>query len=377
MQYTTIAHGIQLPRLGFGAMRFPLLDKSDETAIDIKQVDEMVDLCMQSGINYFDTAYGYHRSTSEGVLGRSLARYPRESFLLTDKMPFWSIKTESDVPRVFEEQLKRCGVSYFDGYLLHAMNEELYERALAVKALDYLEEQKRQGRIRMLGFSFHGTPEFFERLMDMRDWDLVQIQINYLDWTMQDAERLLNKLREKKVPCISMEPVRGGLLAKLPTAVRELTIRENPQHNRDVALAIRWLLEKPAVTMVLSGMSEMAQLEENIEIVNGFNGLTEQENKAAAAAGAALESLMGSVPCTACSYCMPCPFSVDIPESLAAYGRHLLSKDQEELQAYIEKAEVDGASPARCTSCDICKEKCPQNIDISRRLGEMLDIAKA
>lgn len=367
MEYSTPKSlGFPLPRLGFGTMRLPLLDRADEASIDQEQVNEMVDRAMAAGVNYFDTAYLYHKSQSEQSIGKALSRYPREQFLLVDKMPVWACKSQDDVSRIFEEQLRRCQVEYFDLYLIHAMNRDTLKSVEQLSIYEFLAEQKRQGRIRALGFSFHDSPEFFDELLERYEFDVVQVQLNYLDWELQNAKRLYETVEKKGVACIVMEPLRGGLLARLPGSVHKLLAPLVPDLT-NAQLGLRWLCEKPALTTILSGMSSIRQLEENISTLSNPAPLSKTEREAVQIAAAALSEII-AVPCTACGYCMDCPFGVDIPAAFSALNGATLSKNSGMLTQYLAATK---SGPALCTACGACSSRCPQHIDIPKALAQM------
>lgn len=362
-----------LPRLGVGGMRFPLLDPEVSSSIDREQVGRMVDYALAHDVNYFDTAYMYHDHTAEQVLGEALSRHKREEFLLTDKYPVWLCESEADLERIFSEQLKNCGVDYFDVYLLHALSAERMEKVQRFHMLEYFTEQKRLGRIRKLGFSFHDTPEAFEKIMDSFDWDIVQIQLNYFDWDQLEGERLYQKVLEKGIPCVVMEPVRGGLLAQLPPdVVGELTDLD-PARSQ-ASWAVRWLGDLPGVTIVLSGMSNLVQMEDNVATFSPREPLDDEERAAVDAVRHRLVEKF-RIPCTGCGYCMDCPFGVQIPDQFEHYGQYHLLGNKEEYLAWYERKEGEGHGPRSCKNCKKCVSLCPQGINIPERLQEVAGFA--
>lgn len=366
---TTKTLSFSPPRLGFGIMRLPLLDRADEGAIDKAQVDAMVDYAMENGVNYFDTAYMYHKGLSEGTIGESLARYPRESYFLCDKMPLWNCEKPGDAERIFEEQLSRCKVDYFDVYLFHCIDDERLKTVEELNIYEFLKEQKNLGRIKNLGFSFHGTLECFYKVIDNYEWDVVQIQLNYLDWELQNAQALYERLCERGIDCIVMEPVRGGLLAAPPEPVKRILKNEAPGCT-GAALALRWVHELPGATIVLSGMSSIEQMRENVATLADHAPLTPAERDAVLHSREALKKVM-AVPCTGCSYCMDCPFGVNIPVALAQLNLFTVSNDREALAEYLALAAASGSGPESCTECGVCKTHCPQNIDIPAALKKL------
>lgn len=355
--------GGSVPMLGFGTMRLPLTDPSNPAAIDEGMVREMVRLAYDQGVRYFDTAYPYHAGAAETVIGRVLADYPRQSILLADKYPGHQISQRYDPAEIFEEQLEKCGVDYFDFYLLH----NVYERSIETYTdprwgiLDYFREQRRRGRIRHLGFSSHGGLDNLRAFLDLAgaDMEFCQIQLNYLDWTLQDAEARYRLLRQRGVPVWVMEPVRGGRLAALPEADREALEALRPGDSA-ASWAMRWLQDLPGVTLVLSGMSTLEQVADNAAAFSGGRPLDERERALLARVA---EGLKQAVPCTACRYCCDgCPQGLDIPELLSLYNQMRFSPELN-LVMRVEAMAPD-KRPAACVGCGACAAMCPQNIDI-------------
>lgn len=365
--------GCSLSRLGFGTMRLPLLEgESSNTAIDVKQVDAMVDYAMQHGVNYFDTAYPYHGGLSETVIGASLARYPRESYYLADKYPGHQISDTYDPAAVFEEQLAKCGVEYFDFYLLH----NIYENSIGVYTdprwgiIDYFLEQKRLGRIRHLGFSCHGElPNLTEFLDSYGDqMEFCQIQLNYLDWTLQNAKAKYELLAGRGMPVWVMEPIRGGRLANLPAGAQDALRALQPEET-GASWALRFLQGLPGVKMVLSGMSSMEQMVQNIETFACEKPLTDAEQSALFDVA---EQLKGSIPCTACRYCCDgCPQGLDIPMMIAAYNE---VRFQPGLYTRMKfDALPADQQPSACIGCGRCSKTCPQGIDVPAALKALAE----
>lgn len=362
---------IQLSRLGFGTMRLPVKG-SDASCIDEEQVDRMVDYCLSHGVNYFDTAYPYHGGMSEKVIGRSLSRYPRESYYLATKYPGHQISRSYDPKAVFEEQLEKCGVDYFDFYLLH----NVYENSIQVYKderwgiLDYFAEQKRLGRIRHLGFSCHGR---IDTLRDFLDYcgdqmEFCQIQLNYLDWTLQEAKEKYELLTERGIGVWVMEPVRGGRLAALSEKEKE-TLRALRPDETSVAWAFRFLQGLPNVKMILSGMSDLEQVKENVETFSWEEPLTQAEQKTLLEIA---EGMKDSIPCTACRYCCDgCPKGLDIPMLIATYNEIRFSPAVN--VAMRLEALPDEKRPAACIGCGKCAKICPQKIDIPAAMKDLAE----
>jgi predicted aldo/keto reductase-like oxidoreductase len=286
--------------------------------------------------------------------------------MLATKLPSWQVKTAEDVENLFNEQLASCGVDYFDVYHMHALDKDRWATMKAVKAYDILMKKKAEGKIRHLGFSYHGDFETFCEIVDTHAWDFVQIQINYLDYTMTNAKQYHDKLNEKGVACIVMEPVRGGFLAGLIDSAAAPLRAVNG--DSDAEWALRWCMDQENMPIILSGMSNMEQLEQNLATFSKFSPMTDAEKAAVEKASEAIQSVK-TVPCTACNYCMPCPFGVKIPESFRVYNQY--KQFGSAMRAKKGFAEIGAEhTPDVCTKCGVCIEKCPQGIQIPDRLEE-------
>ena len=363
----------QLSLLGFGTMRLPLLE--DGVTIDEQQVAEMTAYAIEHGINYFDTAYPYHQGNSEVVIGKVLKNYPRDSFYLADKYPGHQIASSYDPAATFEEQLAKCGVEYFDFYLLHNVYETSVETYMDPQwgILDYFLEQKRLGRIKHLGFSTHGSIATMEKFLDYcgEHMEFCQIQLNYLDWTLQDGKGKCALLAKHNIPVWVMEPVRGGKLASLSEAAEAQLKALRPEETIP-AWGFRWLQGIEGVTMVLSGMSNMAQMMDNVKTFESPKPLTDSENVLLLDIA---ESLKNAVPCTACRYCCDgCPMGLDIPALLAIYN------DLKVTPSFLLGMRVEALPPEKrpsaCIGCGACVSICPQNINIPAAMADMADILK-
>lgn len=387
--------GDNIARLGFGAMRLPIVD-GDASNVDQATLDAMVDTAIKAGVNYFDTAYPYHGGMSEIALGRSLARYPRDSYFFASKYPGHQIADTYDPAAIFEEQLTKCSTEYFDFYLLHNIYEASIEVYLDEQwgIADYFVEQKKNGRIRHLGFSCHGRPETLKRFLDygarkyaeleQRDpetaalfagtniMEFCQIQLNYLDWTLQDAAAKTALLESMNIPIVVMEPLRGGKLAHLNDAqMQQLNASAlggaNPPARSAVEWSFRWLLGIPNVKTILSGMSDLAQVEENCRIFQESAPLSEAEEGVLMDVA---ESLKGGVPCTACRYCVDsCPQEIDIPMMMNAYND--LQFDTSFTVSMQMDAVPEGQRAQDCIQCESCVQMCPQGIDIPTVLEDL------
>lgn len=374
MIYTDF-HGEKLSLLGFGTMRLPLVPGGGPADIDEKTTADMVRYAMDHGVNYFDTAYPYHGGMSERVIGRVLKDYDRQNFYLATKYPGHQISDSYDPAAIFEEQLQNCGVEYFDFYLLHNVYEKSIETYTDPRwgIIDYFLEQKKNGRIRHLGFSSHGGVEMLENFLSRygKDMEFCQIQLNYLDWTMQDAKAKCELLRRYSIPIWVMEPVRGGRLASLtPEAESELHALR-PEEST-AAWAFRFLQGVEGVQMILSGMTTPAQMEDNVRTFEERRPLTDQEEKVLLDIA---KGMYGAVPCTACRYCCDgCPMGLDIPMLLKLYNEAKFSPNFN-IGMRVEALPED-KRPAACVGCGQCARVCPQNIDIPAALADLNEVLK-
>jgi len=351
--------------LGFGCMRLPFKGSMGE--IDKEKAQAMVDYAISQGINYFDTAYMYHEGRSESFVGEALARHGRECFNLASKMPLVFVSSEEDVERIFQEQLSRCRVDYFDYYLLHNVNEAHARKIDTFGIYEKMKAKQRQGKIRRLGFSFHDRPEILARLTERYAWDFAQIQLNYMDWELQKASQQYQILSDKGIPVVVMEPLRGGALATLSETALQVLKAARPEASA-ASWGIRFAASLPQVLVVLSGMSSMEQLVDNINTMQDFRPLSQAEYAVIAEALAAYR-VSATIPCTACRYCMDCPSGVDIPRTLAIYNNYLIRKSQSNPMSemlFEMEANILGRDklPKHCVRCYQCSEHCPQHIDI-------------
>ena len=352
----------ELSLLGFGLMRLPK-NSEDSADINYELGTRMIDYAYDHGVTYFDTAWPYHEGQSEVFAGKVLvARHPRDSFKLATKCPVWLMKSADDVRQTFEEQLRKCQVDYFDFYLMHSLNRSRFEAAEAIGIFDVLNEYKKEGKIRALGFSFHSTLDDLDYIAHAHDWDFTQIQLNYLDWTQQNAEGSYNLLTSLDIPVNIMEPVRGGALADLPQNAADLLTAADPQASQ-ASWALRFAASLPNVQVTLSGMSTLEQVENNVETFSDFKPVSDADKELLARVAAAYLS-GGAIPCTGCRYCMDCPNGVDIPRVFAAYNQYHLG--QQMPAAYQLGMTIIGLEhgPDHCINCGTCLTKCPQHIPI-------------
>ena len=363
--------GEKLSALGMGAMRLPVVD-GDDARIDEAAAAAMVDYAMAHGVNYYDTAWGYHNGNSELVMGRALARYPRESYFLADKFPGYDLSNMDKVESIFEKQLEKCGVEYFDFYLFHNVCEMNIDAYLDPKygIFDYLTAQKKAGRIRHLGFSAHGSYAVMKRFLEAygSEMEFCQIQLNYLDWKFQGAKEKVELLQEYNIPVWVMEPLRGGRLASLAPADEEKLQALRPQEGIP-AWAFRFLQSIPAVTVTLSGMSNMKQMQANIRTYETEQPLDENEMQALLTIA---DEMVGKIalPCTACHYCVShCPQGLDIPNLLALYNEHCFT-DGGFIAPMALSAVPEDKRPNSCIGCRSCEAVCPQQIRISEAMAD-------
>ena len=368
-------HGKKLSALGFGAMRLPVID-GDDGRIDEAAALRMVDTAMRSGINYYDTAWGYHGENSELVMGKALSRYPRDSFYVATKFPGYDPSNWSKVEEIFEQQLKKLGVEYFDFYLFHnvcEMNIDAYLNDEKYGIYSYLMKQKQNGRIRHLGFSCHGSMPVLQRFLDAygKDMEFCQLQLNYLDWTFQNGKEKVDLLDQQNIPVWVMEPLRGGKLAKLLPEY-EVRLKELRPDEEIPAWAFRFLQSIPSVTMILSGMSNEEQLEKNLITFAEDKKLNEVEMSALLDIAEKMLSV-GTVPCTACHYCVShCPQGLNIPDLLALYNEHAFTGGGF-IAPMALGALPEEKRPQACLQCRSCEQVCPQQIKISEVLADFAE----
>lgn len=364
--------GTLLPQLGFGCMRLPVTATGE---IDKAETEKMIRYALAHGVNYFDTAYPYHDGKSETVLGEILSQFPRESYFLADKFPGHQISSSYEPEPIFLHQLQKCKTEYFDFYLLH----NVFENSLPVYndpkwgIMDYFIRMKKEGKIRHLGFSTHGSLSVMEEFIDRyaEHLDFCQIQLNYLDWTLQNAKEKVALLNRKGLGIWVMEPVRGGRLAKLPDAAQKELATLRPDHS-PAAWAFRFLQDVAGVKVILSGMSNFDQLRENVATFEESRPLSETEKETLLSIA---EGLKGSLPCTACAYCVKgCPKGLDIPFLLSIYN------DLKVVRTFNTSMRVEflpeEKKPHNCIGCGACSAVCPQKIEIPKALGELCETLK-
>ena len=358
---------IEVPLLALGCMRLPM--RNDE--IDQQELDRMVDYCMEHGANYFDTAYMYVDSKSEFAIGKSLKRYKREDFILADKSPIYKMKTREDVRKIFDEQLKKCQVEYFDFYMCHNINKNSVDTYRNVAMYDELVKLKKEGRIKYLGFSFHGTPDILREVVKEHKWDFAQLQINYLDWDVVKAKEQYDIVQAEGIPVTVMEPLRGGGLVNLSDKALA-KLKEHYPDTTPASFGLRWAASRKNVVTVLSGMSNLQQVKENIQTFIDYKEMTEDEIKVADEISKIIQS-QGEINCTACKYCMEvCPRGINIPAAFALYNQYKVSKSKMSFTMYYDTLS-EAEQPDACIKCGLCSKNCPQNLDIPALLTKIAD----
>ena len=364
----------KMPKLGFGLMRLP----EKNGAVDIDRVSEMVDKYMKMDKRYFDTAYVYHGGRSEVAAREALVkRYPRDSFMLATKLPAWEIKQESDVERIFNEQLERAGVDYFDFYLLHSIEDgNNYDTYVKYDCFSWGVKKKEEGKIKHFGFSYHGSPELLEEILDAHpEVEFVQIQLNYLDRTnpVVRSETLYNILHERNIPIVVMEPVRGGMLASL-TPDQEAKYKALRPDNSIASWALRYVASLPGVMTVLSGMSNEEQMDDNIKTFTDFEPITEEEMRVINEVTEEILSIP-QIGCTSCKYCTPgCPMSISIPDVFRTINTLRRYPDDWRSKNFYSGLITRSGKASDCIACGQCEGVCPQHLDIIDLLKEAADI---
>ena len=367
---------MELKKLGFGMMRLPLTNPDDNTSINYDMVCKMADAFMEAGFNYFDTAAPYHSKNSEEAFRECVAkRYPRESYILADKLSFTMVENEEDLPGYFNTQLEKCGVEYIDFYLLHALKQTFYDKAKRINAFDFVAQKKAEGKIKKVGFSFHDTAEVLDQILtEHPEMEFVQLQINYMDWenTAIESRKCYDVCVKHNKPVIVMEPVKGGLLVNIPDEAKQVFAKENLELST-ASWAIRFAASLDQVFMVLSGMSNFEQLEDNMSFMKDFKPLTDSEKEAVKHATAIIKA-KNAVDCTACRYCVDgCPQHIAIPtyfqlynESLS-FGESYLPTAKGDYQYYAS----DHGKASDCIKCGKCEEQCPQHLSIIKALEDV------
>lgn len=367
---------LQMRKLGFGFMRLPILDENNRASVDLDTVQRMVDLFMEKGFTYFDTARPYHDGVSEIAIGKCLAsRYPRHSFFLTNKLTMEYISKPEGLNEFFNKQLEICCVDYFDNYLLHNMGKVNYKRAKKLGAFEFIEEMKTQGKVKEIGFSFHDTPELLEQILtEYPHMNYVQLQVNYLDWDSDSiqSKKCCEVARKHGKKIIVMEPIKGGTLAHLPEKAEQLL--KNYQPDMSIASwAIRFAASKESIFTVLSGMNDISQLQDNISYMADFRPLNEKEYHLIGQVVDTINEAI-AIPCTACEYCVKgCPKHINIPKCFALYNTDRQYKENFFSPQWIFYHNMfdNQGKASDCIACKQCERACPQHISVIYWLKEV------
>ncbi len=353
--------------LGYGCMRLPTVPDSNGT-VDEEKAYALIHRALEAGVNYFDTAYLYHNGQSEAVLGRVLQGVDRRTYRLATKLPVGMVKTQEDALRILEEQLDRLQTDYIDFYLLHGIGRERWENTKELGLIPLFEQLQREGKIRHFGFSFHDSYEVFEEILTYRQWDFCQIQLNYMDVDFQAGLKGCRLAEKLGVPVFVMEPVKGGSLANLPEHIADLFRSANPSVT-PASWAMRWAVSAPAVKVVLSGMTEMAQLEDNLKTFAAVEPLTAEDYAVVDRVAGAIRGLVKNG-CTGCGYCMPCPFGVDIPRNFSVWNEYAMYHNVRNTR-HMYRTVLGESRADRCKKCGACESKCPQSIAIRADLERL------
>jgi len=363
---------------GFGCMRLPLLNKEDQTSFDTKTLNKLVDTFLEKGFTYFDTAYTYHSYHAESAMREALVkRHPRESFQLVTKMPLRDFKDTADLERIFNEQLTNCGVDFFDYYLLHNMGSNVYEKCRKYGAFDFVVQKKAEEKIKVVGMSFHDTPELLDEILAKYGdkLDFVQLQINYVDWEQPNVQsrRCLEVANKYNKPVIVMEPCKGGTLINVPKEAEKLMKDYNPTAST-ASWAIRFAASQKGVFCVLSGMNSIEQIEDNTSFMDQFVPLNEAENVIIQKVTKIINENT-TVPCTACEYCTHgCPKNIPIPKYFALYNSIMRTTGSFSSQmVYYNNIAINHGKASECIGCKQCESACPQHIPIIKYLHEVVN----
>lgn len=364
---------IMISSLGFGCMRFPTLDDKTEN-IDIEESVKMVRYAIDNGVNYIDTAYPYHGGKSENFVAKALKDGYREKVKIADKLPIWFVKNKEDLDKYLNEQIARLEGNFIDFYLMHALNKDRFETIKKFDVCKWCEEKKKENKIGYIGFSFHDDIETFKEIIDYYDWDFCQIQLNYMDINHQAGLEGLKYAYERNIPVIVMEPIKGGSLAVKPMGeIKELFTKANYQGS-PAELALKWVWNQPGVTLLLSGMSTLNQVKENIETADksGLGCLTKIEKQIIEEIRQIFNNKV-KVKCTNCKYCVPCEQGVDIPTIFSMYNEFSMYNNRKNFEMELNSLEKGKKGPSSCVECGMCEEKCPQHIEIINELKNVIN----
>jgi len=369
MKYRKLNDSYEPSILAFGCMRMPVIN-GEYGQIDEEKAIEMIRYALDNGINYIDTAYPYHEGNSETLVGKALKDGYREKAILVTKNPVWKVEKYEDFEKYLDEQLENLGVDYIDIYLLHALGEERWEKIKELGCLRFLDEMIEKGKIKEPAFSFHDKKEVFPKILDSYNWSLAMIQMNYLDIDDQATVEAIAYAESKGVPIAIMEPLKGGQLANLPESITSLW--NDGKDMTPVERALRWAADFPNVKTILSGMSTLDQMKENIDIASRLEVgvIAEEEAETYLAVKKAIEE-RAKIPCTDCKYCMPCPVGVNIPGNFMNYNRGFMFEDVDYAAYVYQEKYKDEQRASACVACGKCEPQCPQAIKIIDRLKEV------
>lgn len=352
--------------LGFGCMRFPVLENGK---INEAEAENMIDKAIKAGVNYIDTAYPYHNGESEPFVGKVLDKYERSSYYLATKLPMWKVESVDDAINIFNEQLKRLNKEYVDYYLFHALNKGTWDKVKKLDLINVFLKLKEEGKIKNLGFSFHDSYEVFEEIINYHDWDFCQIQFNYMDTNEQAGLKGYELTEKKGIPLVIMEPIKGGALAKLPKEIMDEFNKVNSKWSA-ASWALRYVASFKNVMCILSGMSTMEQVIDNLDTFNTITSFNKNEYETVNKVSEMLKKRIKNS-CTGCKYCMPCPAGVNIPRNFACWNKASMYDNKELVKWTVDEMKKDNSFASNCIKCGKCEKLCPQHISIRNDLEKV------
>lgn len=366
MNYTKLKNDFNPSLLGFGCMRFPTLESGE---INEVESTKLLSKAYENGINYFDLGHGYHMGKSENFVGGVLSKYERGTYYLATKIPMWLCETLDDVKKIIKLQMTDLRTNYIDFYLIHSVNKSNYEKAKQLGVIDYLFTLKEKGIFKNIGFSFHDTYEVFKEVINDAPWDFCQLQLNYMDMDIQAGLKGYNLCESMDIPVFVMEPVKGGLLASLPTDIEDMFKQMNPTKSI-ASWALRYIASFKNVKLVLSGMSNIDQLCDNLDTFKSFKPLNEKEMLLINKVRDKLISRI-NIGCTSCNYCLPCPAGVNIPQNFRIWNEYGMYQNKVTSQRNWEFGLNKEEKAANCVKCGKCEELCPQKLSIMESLEKL------